>query len=432
MRQCFLTCLLILRCISVPTHLRLREAEKWDIAQDISGAGWHDKLESHEDVVKIANAWAKRELAGEKILSEDALLTRESRYGQGRLPTASIITGVQWPDMPCKDCVSQRANVVGWAWDFKFNKESSLIGMSHFGCLQYWHAMSPSTFKEQAHGKHKLIFSNGQVAAQIIVELVYLFSQVLTKIKQSPTEAEFILGRILHTVADSYAPGHTIRMPDETNEFFVGKIFQFQGYEAQQKRIHGRFDHFDMISHYNDIVAREKVAQICAVKYEDERFCDLYASAIGSSTTILKLYHLAKRNPEEAAQKFKEAVEAIFAVEETSKKRAAGGSMSGEMAKLKEKGGGGKQYADKDKQPCITFKNLYERSELVDMICSTGYMTVIWPIPTVDELVVETSLGPPQIISEEYAWVCNPFEVGPQIEIPALDQILHQGDLPRD
>jgi hypothetical protein len=115
---------------------------------------------------------------------------------------------------------------------------------SHYGQNQFWHAMSP--------GKH---LTNGQVRDKILRQHEIWWSWALANRFATvgvplPTgilpQGLFHVGKILHTVQDSFSDSHTIR--NEARE-----IISFQDYTQQDAAKHGEADKDTISKELHDI-----------------------------------------------------------------------------------------------------------------------------------------------------------------------------------
>jgi hypothetical protein len=99
--------------------------------------------------------------------------------------------------------------------------ENSLPYRSHFGDLQIWHSMSPSSD-----------LTNSDVREKIVGQMLDWYQQA-----QGETDRAvqlFYMGKMLHTVQDSYSESHVVREN--------GEIVQFQNYADQDGGQHGQAD----------------------------------------------------------------------------------------------------------------------------------------------------------------------------------------------
>ncbi|MCG9875920.1 MAG: hypothetical protein MH321_14175 [Leptospiraceae bacterium] len=100
---------------------------------------------------------------------------------------------------------------------------------SHFKDLQHFHAMASKEGEDAEVTKEKIVSSIKKAYQSVMAKDVsgnYLLSE---------SDRAEIIGRILHVIQDSYAPGHVIR--NENNE-----IMQFQIYSGQDKEAHRHGD----------------------------------------------------------------------------------------------------------------------------------------------------------------------------------------------
>jgi len=111
----------------------------------------------------------------------------------------------------------------------------SFVSQTHYGCLQFWHAMAPEPY---VGGKYK-VWSNAALSGLIKNSCKRIWQVAANKMIAGKKDlAEFHLGRVLHTIGDSFAKGHTVRQDGA-----CGKIVIFQEYNAQKgNEAHGGGD----------------------------------------------------------------------------------------------------------------------------------------------------------------------------------------------
>jgi hypothetical protein len=216
---------------------------EWDIAEGISGAALvMGKVEGHELTVREAYA---RLTAAEKATITNPVKPRP--FFEAAHNPVPLIMGVQFPDMPMgganvamlgDDLTSPtHVNVATFGTLFKAGElgaRNSFVAHTHYGCLQFWHAMAPEPY---VGGKYK-VWTNAVLSQLIKNSVRRIWTVAVGKLRQRKKDlAEFHLGRILHTIGDSYAPGHTFR------DGACGKIIVFQEYNAQKgNKAHGNSD----------------------------------------------------------------------------------------------------------------------------------------------------------------------------------------------
>jgi len=215
---------------------------EWDIAEGISGASsLMGKVEGHEKSVKDAyNALS----AADKASITNPTISRPF-FEASHKPTA-LIMGLQYPDMPLGGSVPglgddlagpTHANAGEFGVLFKAGSagaRNSFISQTHYGCLQFWHAMAPEPY---VGGKYK-VWKNSVMSQLIKNSAARIWNVAVAKLKAgNKNMAEFHLGRILHTIGDSYAKGHTAR------KGACGPVLVFQEYNAQKgNEAHGGGD----------------------------------------------------------------------------------------------------------------------------------------------------------------------------------------------
>lgn len=123
--------------------------------------------------------------------------------------------GVQWNDLP----LGSMGGITDLLSFLRF----------HFKDLQHFHAMASKEGEDAEVTKEKIVSSIKKAYQSIIAKDVsgnYLLSE---------SERAEIIGRTLHIIQDSYAPGHVIRNEN-------GEIIQFQTYKGQDKEAHRQGD----------------------------------------------------------------------------------------------------------------------------------------------------------------------------------------------
>ena len=131
--------------------------------------------------------------------------------------------GCAWPDVPCTDENSvETCYFKTWR---NLDKKGTLANRSHYGDLQYWHSMAPA-------GKH----TNGEVLELIVKQLRAWFKKAIDD------GQIFHIGKVLHTVQDSYSRSHVIRKPGKGELLQTRLIVRFQAYDAQDAHKHGEAD----------------------------------------------------------------------------------------------------------------------------------------------------------------------------------------------
>ena len=103
-----------------------------------------------------------------------------------------------------------------------FKNTNSIAYESHYGSKQYWHSMSPSNN-----------LTNQEVLDLIIKQARDWFSKGLT---EKEGNGLFHVGKLLHTIQDSYSKSHVIR-DESTNE-----VIGFQNYSEQDEKKHSEVD----------------------------------------------------------------------------------------------------------------------------------------------------------------------------------------------
>jgi hypothetical protein len=208
----------------------------WDIAEGISGAAsTQGKVEGHEQSVR--DAWNALSTADKTMITNPVVPNRP--YLEARHTPRPMIMGLQMPDIPQTgmrvsaygDDYTTPTHATAGMFGVQYTRgergaRDSFIAQTHFGCLQYWHAMAPEPY---VGGRYK-VWSNANLSQLIKNAMQRIWNVVVRFVRaRNFNMAEFHLGRILHTIGDSYAKGHTARGPSA-----CGPILVFQEYNAQK------------------------------------------------------------------------------------------------------------------------------------------------------------------------------------------------------
>jgi len=170
--------------------------------------------------------------SGHEDITKEAAL--ELGFKFGGLNGQDLEEGCAWPDVPyAKDVHKTTTDYVNFA--IIYGKHSILGGKydgdlayeSHFGKNQHWHSMCP---KEK--GK---TMTNEEVKAKIMQQLHEWYSDA-AKLREK--NGLFHIGKMLHTIQDSYCFSHCWR----TFEEYKWSIWSFQGYEKQNSCLHSVAD----------------------------------------------------------------------------------------------------------------------------------------------------------------------------------------------
>jgi hypothetical protein len=112
-------------------------------------------------------------------------------------------------------------------WSERSDAMDNITAQSHFGQYQIWHSMSPDS-----------TLTNTNVRDLIIGQLSDWYSSALCSQAQSP-DGIGLMGRISHTIEDSFSGGHVLRGDD-------GTIQAFYNYNSPgQSQFHSAYDGFD-------------------------------------------------------------------------------------------------------------------------------------------------------------------------------------------
>jgi len=134
--------------------------------------------------------------------------------------------GVVWPDSPegsAKLAAMWLKDQIGMKPGTLVNTE--LTTKSHHGHFGFWHGMATPGLDAK----------ETQLAIVIWIEEQY--KKALAA--DNPYERGFEIGKALHTLADTYAPSHTVR---EWREGIPMEIKRFQDYELQDPKMHAKGD----------------------------------------------------------------------------------------------------------------------------------------------------------------------------------------------
>jgi hypothetical protein len=230
-------------CVSAVSKIE-KLKKRWDIAEGITGASGMGKVEGHEQSVRDAYNGLS---ASDKSVITNPTTPNRPYLEAAHTPTA-LIMGLQYPDMPIggakvsalgDDLTKPDHVTVGTFGSFfkagSLGARNTFVSQTHYGCLQFWHAMAPEPY---VGGQYK-VWTNAVLSQLIKNGARRIWNVAVGHLKNNNKQmAEFHLGRILHTIGDSYAKGHTTRGPSS-----CGKIFIFQEYNAQKgNEAHGSGD----------------------------------------------------------------------------------------------------------------------------------------------------------------------------------------------
>jgi hypothetical protein len=152
-----------------------------------------------------------------------------------KLGQKALLIGVTLPDIPCTGIETACAD-----WSLLIPSvclaaithcplSVARLYHSHWGNKQYWHAMTKSNQ------------TNNQVREKIIKQLVAWWESAMSrKTQKIPTSSAFMfVGKIIHTIQDSYSKAHVHR-----NRQF--KVLFFQNYAKQSSKKHSKADNVPM------------------------------------------------------------------------------------------------------------------------------------------------------------------------------------------
>ena len=154
----------------------------------------------------------------------------------------------------------------------QFGRSGNLLYRSHFGDMQFMHAMA-SRGDTLAHAHERLLLwaqftyqvADGEIAPATVIGTLPRFASILAGFETS-TAADFFevrggaapgrvarlaLGALLHTVQDSFAAGHAERETLGGTNF--GAISALHDYSCQSDEKHGNADHAGHYAWFNAI-----------------------------------------------------------------------------------------------------------------------------------------------------------------------------------
>ncbi len=197
-------------------------------------------------------------------------ITKEAAKQAGMEYTDKLETGIRWNDAPSDN--PEKLNYPGvFPIGGDINKLGTITNRSHHGDLQNLHSMMPSDKP----------YTNGEVRDKIIAQSVAFFEQARS------SGNEVYLGKLLHSVQDSYVLSHVER--DENN-----KVKGFQDYNEQD---HG--------AHSTDEMRQVKtVAEVVGIQrqvLQDWQDVPGTKDAVKASADIMKLYNNPSKTSKDLA-----------------------------------------------------------------------------------------------------------------------------------
>jgi len=167
-----------------------------------------------------------------------------------------LINGVRSVDMPCAGPACEGTYLDGAAFAINFkspNNHRELIYNVHYGCLQHFHAQGSvvtGPLLDLPDGANRYVFTNTELKSFMMAQAQDWWSRAVSQ--TTVKLRSYYVARLLHTLADSYPRGHTLR--DNTNSYpymttadpldpegkgrtmatKCGKLWYFQGYDAQK------------------------------------------------------------------------------------------------------------------------------------------------------------------------------------------------------
>jgi hypothetical protein len=155
-----------------------------------------------------------------------------------------LTDGSIWPDFPARTHLETNipVSLITLARK-KSTFDRDTIYESHYGKYQYWHSMCP---------KLPQVPTNREVVKLIMDQAEEWYSEAIKNKKENKTkESLFALGKLCHTVQDSFVLAHCWRRYVGDEEFIEeeqitseenGKIWTFQDYKAQNGDFHAFSD----------------------------------------------------------------------------------------------------------------------------------------------------------------------------------------------
>jgi len=239
------------------------EADEESFAETESDSDSDSETESNVDAVAMGVTENQR--GGWNLYSNvfkekahEAITIAANKQGIN-LDEKSLVNGVRWNDMP-EGAIGDPKKGIDETEEAKMIKEGhldidtflrifklthtpdDLVFATHYGCLQFWHSMSPvqrqqSTLKADT----RLVFTNRDVKGLILAQMQQWWSRGVTLAnKGNKNGATWYWGHILHSIQDSFARGHAFRTTTSSD---CGKVVMFQGYDCQNSDVHGKADY---------------------------------------------------------------------------------------------------------------------------------------------------------------------------------------------
>lgn len=146
--------------------------------------------------------------------------------------------GCAWPDVPCNTDSVETCYISAGS---NLHKEGKLAYRSHYGDLQYWHSMSPSSDMTNQDVKEAILrqaekwYNKGLENKDVVVKRT-IYSDI-------PDKGLFYVGKLLHMLQDSYTHSHTIRDGKAIHKGVGKQITSFQSYSKQASEKHEVADH---------------------------------------------------------------------------------------------------------------------------------------------------------------------------------------------
>ena len=132
-------------------------------------------------------------IRGNGAVHED--ITKSAAEKAGVPYDNALDEGCAWPDVPCD---TNKVETCYYKTYKEYKKTGTLSCRSHYGDLQYWHSMAPT-------GN----WTNQEVLEKIIAQAKEWYEAALQQ------NQIFHIGKILHTVQDSYSRSHVVRVQED-------------------------------------------------------------------------------------------------------------------------------------------------------------------------------------------------------------------------
>jgi outer membrane protein OmpA-like peptidoglycan-associated protein len=259
----------------------------------------------HEEITKKAAIAAGYEVPEDLLISSEnggqgftlspAVQEHPDKYAWDK----HLYQGCAWPDVPYQadentvdtdyknfilvyfDASAGVRQPAGWVRDVGVVKGSNnWAWRSHFGDWQHWHSMCP-VYKDSRK------ITNGAVKAAILGQFsIWWDKAVSQRSAGAPGRGLFFIGKMLHTLQDSYCHSHAWRryVGDDSDDDFKweqlhheiasnglegnkitpehhGSIWTFQSYGDQESGLHALADKADAVGYSQALKATQKILE---------------------------------------------------------------------------------------------------------------------------------------------------------------------------